>query len=57
MHIPTRIKLNKSSKTLELGYANGEQFVLPAELFQKEKAQLAIYGDHASFAYWFYQPE
>jgi len=32
-------------------------FVLPAELFQKEKAQLAIYGDHASFAYWFYQPE
>ncbi|MCK9534281.1 MAG: DUF971 domain-containing protein [Pseudomonas sp.] len=44
MHIPTRIKLNKSSKTLELGYANGEQFVLPAEFLRVLSPSAEVQG-------------
>ena len=29
--IPTRIKLHKASRTLELGYADGRSYQLPAE--------------------------
>lgn len=32
--IPTSIKLRKASRTLELGYADGRQFTLPAEFLR-----------------------
>lgn len=44
MHIPTRIKLNKSSKTLELGYADGEQFSLPAEFLRVHSPSAEVQG-------------
>ena len=44
MLIPTRIKLNKSSKTLELGYANGEQFSLPAEFLRVHSPSAQVQG-------------
>jgi hypothetical protein len=31
-------------------------FTLPAETITHPNPRLTIYGDHASFAYWFYQP-
>ncbi|HKM36680.1 MAG TPA: DUF971 domain-containing protein [Thiopseudomonas sp.] len=44
MHIPTRIKLNKSSKTLELGYADGQQFALPAEFLRVHSPSAEVQG-------------
>lgn len=44
MRIPTRVKLNKSSKTLELGYANGEQFSLPAEFLRVHSPSAQVQG-------------
>ncbi|MDY0250450.1 MAG: DUF971 domain-containing protein [Pseudomonas sp.] len=44
MQIPTRIKLNKSSKTLELGYADGQQFALPAELLRVYSPSAEVQG-------------
>lgn len=44
MLIPTRIKLNKSSKTLELGYADGQQFALPAELLRVYSPSAEVQG-------------
>lgn len=44
MLIPTRIKLNKSSKTLELGYANGVQFSLPAEFLRVHSPSAQVQG-------------
>lgn len=44
MLIPTRIKLNKSSKTLELGYADGQQFALPAELLRVHSPSAEVQG-------------
>lgn len=44
MHIPTRIKLNKSSKTLELGYADGQQFSLPAEFLRVHSPSAEVQG-------------
>ncbi len=44
MLIPTRIKLNKSSKTLELGYANGAQFSLPAEFLRVHSPSAQVQG-------------
>lgn len=44
MLIPTRIKLNKSSKTLELGYADGQQFSLPAELLRVHSPSAEVQG-------------
>jgi len=32
-------------------------FTLPAEAMTQPTLRLTLYGDHASFAYWFYQPE
>ncbi len=32
-------------------------FTLPAESVRREVIRLTVYGDHASFGYWFYQPE
>lgn len=44
MLIPTRIKLNKSSKTLELAYANGQQFALPAEFLRVHSPSAEVQG-------------
>ncbi len=44
MLIPTRIKLNKSSKTLELGYADGQQFILPAEFLRVHSPSAEVQG-------------
>ncbi len=44
MPIPNRIKLNKSSKTLELGYADGQQFSLPAELLRVHSPSAEVQG-------------
>ena len=44
MLIPTRIKLNKSSKTLELGYADGQQFALPAEFLRVHSPSAEVQG-------------
>lgn len=44
MHIPTRIKLNKSSKTLELGYADGQHFALPAEFLRVLSPSAEVQG-------------
>lgn len=44
MLIPTRIKLNKGSKTLELGYADGQQFALPAELLRVHSPSAEVQG-------------
>jgi len=44
MLIPTRIKLNKSSKTLELGYAGGQQFTLPAEFLRVHSPSAEVQG-------------
>lgn len=44
MRIPTRVKLNKSSKTLELGYADGQQFALPAELLRVYSPSAEVQG-------------
>lgn len=44
MLIPTRIKLNKSSKTLELGYADGQQFSLPAEFLRVYSPSAEVQG-------------
>ncbi len=44
MHIPTRIKLNKSSKTLELGYADGQVFFLPAEFLRVHSPSAEVQG-------------
>lgn len=44
MLIPTRIKLNKSSKTLELGYADGQQFTLPAEFLRVHSPSAEVQG-------------
>lgn len=44
MHIPTRIKLNKSSKTLELGYADGKDFSLPAEFLRVHSPSAEVQG-------------
>ncbi|WBE25372.1 DUF971 domain-containing protein [Denitrificimonas caeni] len=44
MRIPTRIKLNKSSKTLELGYADGQQFALPAEFLRVHSPSAEVQG-------------
>ncbi len=44
MLIPTRIKLNKSSKTLELGYADGQQFSLPAEFLRVHSPSAEVQG-------------
>ncbi len=44
MQIPTRIKLNKSSKTLELGYADGQEFSLPAELLRVHSPSAEVQG-------------
>lgn len=44
MLIPTRIKLNKSSKTLELGYADGQQFALPAEFLRVYSPSAEVQG-------------
>ena len=32
-------------------------FTLPAERILRSPVRLTVYGDHASFGYWFYQPE
>ncbi|MDY7219288.1 DUF971 domain-containing protein [Denitrificimonas sp. JX-1] len=42
--IPTRIKLNKSSKTLELGYADGQTFSLPAEFLRVHSPSAEVQG-------------
>ena len=44
MLIPPRIKLNKSSKTLELGYADGQQFALPAEFLRVHSPSAEVQG-------------
>lgn len=44
MPIPTRIKLNKGSKTLELGYADGQQFSLPAEFLRVHSPSAEVQG-------------
>ncbi len=44
MPIPTRIKLNKSSKTLELGYADGQVFALPAEFLRVHSPSAEVQG-------------
>lgn len=44
MRIPTQIKLNKSSKTLELGYADGQQFSLPAEFLRVHSPSAEVQG-------------
>ena len=44
MLIPTRIKLNKGSKTLELGYADGQQFALPAEFLRVYSPSAEVQG-------------
>ena len=44
MLIPTRLKLNKSSKTLELGYADGQQFALPAEFLRVYSPSAEVQG-------------
>jgi DUF971 family protein len=44
MQIPTRIKLNKSSKTLELSYADGQQFALPAEFLRVHSPSAEVQG-------------
>jgi DUF971 family protein len=44
MLIPTHIKLNKSSKTLELGYADGRQFALPAEFLRVHSPSAEVQG-------------
>jgi len=44
MLIPTHIKLNKSSKTLELGYADGQQFALPAEFLRVHSPSAEVQG-------------
>ena len=44
MLIPTRIKLNKSSKTLELGYADDQQFALPAEFLRVYSPSAEVQG-------------
>lgn len=44
MLIPTRIKLNKNSKTLELGYADGQQFALPAEFLRVYSPSAEVQG-------------
>lgn len=44
MLIPMRIKLNKSSKTLELGYADGQQFALPAEFLRVYSPSAEVQG-------------
>ena len=44
MLIPTRIKLNKSSKTLELSYADGQQFALPAEFLRVYSPSAEVQG-------------
>ena len=44
MRIPTRIKLNKSSKTLVLGYADGKQFALPAEFLRVHSPSAEVQG-------------
>ncbi|MDX9866472.1 MAG: hypothetical protein RBT78_00975 [Kiritimatiellia bacterium] len=32
-------------------------FELPAGAVRQERPQITLYGDHAAFGYWFYQPE
>jgi hypothetical protein len=32
-------------------------FTIPAEAITQPKPRLTLYGDHASFAFWFYQPD
>ena len=44
MLIPTRIKLNKSSQTLELGYADGQHFALPAEFLRVHSPSAEVQG-------------
>ncbi|NLY13888.1 MAG: DUF971 domain-containing protein [Gammaproteobacteria bacterium] len=44
MQIPNRIKLNKSSKTLELGYSDGQQFSLPAEFLRVHSPSAEVQG-------------
>ena len=44
MQIPTRIKLNKNSNTLELGYADGQEFSLPAELLRVHSPSAEVQG-------------
>jgi hypothetical protein len=32
-------------------------FTLPGQVITHPNPRITVYGDHASFAYWFYQPE
>lgn len=44
MHIPTGIKLNTGSKTLELSYADGQHFALTAELLRVYSPSAEVQG-------------
>ncbi|CAD5105758.1 gamma-butyrobetaine hydroxylase-like domain-containing protein [Zestomonas carbonaria] len=44
MRIPTSIKLHKASKTLELEYAPGERYVLPAEFLRVHSPSAEVQG-------------
>lgn len=42
--IPTTIKLHKASRTLELGYADGQAFTLPAEYLRVMSPSAEVRG-------------
>lgn len=44
MPVPTRIKLHKASRTLELGYADGSSFSLPAEFLRVHSPSAEVRG-------------
>ena len=44
MKIPNKIRLNTAEQQLELGYANGEQFTLPAEFLRVLSPSAEVQG-------------
>lgn len=44
MKIPNKIRLNTTEQQLELGYASGEQFVLPAEFLRVLSPSAEVQG-------------
>lgn len=44
MHIPNKIRLNTTDQQLELGYASGEEFTLPAEFLRVLSPSAEVQG-------------
>jgi len=43
-HIPTEIRLNREDKTLEVDFADGAKFSIPAELLRVESPSAEVQG-------------